>query len=147
LSLKRSDDASGPRTTVRGLCVWWLCQRRCAAIVASEANRCLSLSIARADGRLAESFRGERRPPLAFVNLLRADRHGSLLRIGPSRRGARPFPPSTRVLETMSTAKSTADVTPFLGQRLVSLDQFRGYTVAGMFLVNFLGRFNECPEI
>ena len=27
--------------------------------------------------------------------------------------------------------------------RIVSLDQFRGYTVAGMFLVNFIGRFKE----
>lgn len=32
-------------------------------------------------------------------------------------------------------------------QRLVSLDQFRGYTVAGMFLVNFLGGYAVCPEI
>lgn len=29
------------------------------------------------------------------------------------------------------------------GERIVSLDQFRGYTVAGMFLVNFIGRFKE----
>lgn len=31
--------------------------------------------------------------------------------------------------------------------RLQSLDQFRGYTVAGMFLVNFLGGFVVCPQI
>lgn len=31
--------------------------------------------------------------------------------------------------------------------RLVSLDQFRGYTVAGMFLVNFLGSYGICPRI
>jgi predicted acyltransferase len=31
--------------------------------------------------------------------------------------------------------------------RLVSLDQFRGYTVAGMFLVNFLGDYAAIPEI
>ncbi|QDT54577.1 hypothetical protein Pan44_26100 [Caulifigura coniformis] len=31
--------------------------------------------------------------------------------------------------------------------RIVSLDQFRGYTVAGMFLVNFLGAFLACPRI
>ena len=31
--------------------------------------------------------------------------------------------------------------------RLASLDQFRGYTVAGMFLVNFLGGFAACPYI
>lgn len=32
-------------------------------------------------------------------------------------------------------------------ERLRSLDQFRGYTVAGMFLVNFLGGFAVCPLI
>ncbi len=31
--------------------------------------------------------------------------------------------------------------------RIVSLDQFRGYTVAGMFLVNFVGGFPACPRI
>lgn len=31
--------------------------------------------------------------------------------------------------------------------RITSLDQFRGYTVAGMFLVNFLASFKACPEI
>jgi len=31
--------------------------------------------------------------------------------------------------------------------RLSSLDQFRGYTVAGMFLVNFLGSYWACPAI
>lgn len=31
--------------------------------------------------------------------------------------------------------------------RIQSLDQFRGYTVAGMFLVNFLGSFAACPVI
>ena len=33
------------------------------------------------------------------------------------------------------------------GERLVSLDQFRGYTVAGMFVVNWLGGFAVTPEI
>ena len=32
-------------------------------------------------------------------------------------------------------------------RRIVSLDQFRGYTVAGMFLVNFVGSFAVCPGI
>jgi len=32
-------------------------------------------------------------------------------------------------------------------KRLASLDQFRGYTVAGMFLVNFLGSFAACPTV
>jgi predicted acyltransferase len=31
--------------------------------------------------------------------------------------------------------------------RLASLDQFRGYTVAGMFLVNYLGDFLYCPFV
>src|SRR5689334_2050567 len=39
--------------------------------------------------------------------------------------------------------KSTANVTPALSQRIVSLDQFRGYTMAGMFLVNYLGAYDE----
>jgi hypothetical protein len=36
---------------------------------------------------------------------------------------------------------------PSSSNRLVSLDQFRGYTVAGMFLVNFLGSFAACPTV
>lgn len=43
----------------------------------------------------------------------------------------------------MSDATTTA---PPSG-RIVSLDQFRGYTVAGMFVVNFLGSFEACPRI
>src|SRR5687768_4408736 len=31
--------------------------------------------------------------------------------------------------------------------RLVSLDQFRGYTVLGMFVVNFVGGIKSVPEI
>jgi predicted acyltransferase len=31
--------------------------------------------------------------------------------------------------------------------RIVSLDQFRGYTVAGMFLVNFIGRFGGVHDV
>ena len=31
--------------------------------------------------------------------------------------------------------------------RLTSLDQFRGYTMFGMLLVNFLGGFAICPRI
>lgn len=33
------------------------------------------------------------------------------------------------------------------GQRIVSLDQFRGYTVAGMLFVNFVGGFAVIPEV
>lgn len=32
-------------------------------------------------------------------------------------------------------------------RRIVSLDQFRGYTVAGMLLVNFVGGFAACPRV
>ena len=32
-------------------------------------------------------------------------------------------------------------------KRIVSLDQFRGYTVAGMFLVNYMGFFILCPVV
>lgn len=32
------------------------------------------------------------------------------------------------------------------GQRLLSLDQFRGYTILGMLLVNFLGDYAVCPR-
>ncbi len=34
-----------------------------------------------------------------------------------------------------------------VSERLVSLDQFRGYTVAGMFLVNYFSHSNVCPQI
>lgn len=30
--------------------------------------------------------------------------------------------------------------------RLLSLDQFRGYTILGMLLVNFLGDYRICPR-
>ena len=36
---------------------------------------------------------------------------------------------------------------PLSPPRLQSLDQFRGYTVAGMWLVNFMGSFVVCPQI
>lgn len=36
---------------------------------------------------------------------------------------------------------------PKTQERLVSLDQFRGYTVAGMFLVNYFGSFAVCPKV
>src|SRR5271169_1146510 len=31
--------------------------------------------------------------------------------------------------------------------RIISMDQFRGYTVAGMFLVNFIGGLAAFPEV
>ena len=36
---------------------------------------------------------------------------------------------------------------PLNQPRLQSLDQFRGYTVAGMWLVNFMGGYAVCPQI
>lgn len=38
------------------------------------------------------------------------------------------------------------DSTPSSNQRILSLDQFRGYTIFGMILVNFLGSFSKIPE-
>jgi predicted acyltransferase len=37
--------------------------------------------------------------------------------------------------------------TPSRTERIVSLDQFRGYTVAGMLLVNFVGGFAACSQV
>src|SRR6516225_6654455 len=37
--------------------------------------------------------------------------------------------------------------TPSSAVRIVSMDQFRGYTVAGMFLVNFIGGLAAFPEV
>lgn len=44
----------------------------------------------------------------------------------------------------MKNNESSSD---FKLQRLRSLDQFRGYTIAGMFLVNFLGAFFAAPYL
>lgn len=47
-----------------------------------------------------------------------------------------------------SNAEPVASVKSSLpAGRIVSLDQFRGYTVVGMLLVNFLGSFAACPYI
>ncbi len=46
-----------------------------------------------------------------------------------------------------SVAGESPEVTPTTPPRLVSLDQFRGYTVVGMLLVNFLGSFAACPRV
>src|ERR1700733_9485612 len=37
--------------------------------------------------------------------------------------------------------------TPASSARIVSMDQFRGYTVAGMFVVNFVGGLAAFPEV
>lgn len=41
----------------------------------------------------------------------------------------------------------TSDAPAPKASRLVSLDQFRGYTVAGMFLVNFVGSYDASPPL
>ncbi|QDT91294.1 acyltransferase family protein [Gimesia algae] len=45
---------------------------------------------------------------------------------------------------TDTTTSTTAEK---FNKRIVSLDQFRGYTVAGMFLVNYMGFFVVCPIV
>ncbi len=45
---------------------------------------------------------------------------------------------STQKLESSATAKV---------ERLASLDQFRGYTVVGMLLVNYFGGYAVCPQV
>src|SRR5271155_4869687 len=47
----------------------------------------------------------------------------------------------------MSTAPKSASPAPVSGARIVSMDQFRGYTVAGMFIVNFVGGLAAFPEV
>ena len=37
--------------------------------------------------------------------------------------------------------------TPAPSRRIVSMDQFRGYTVAGMFVVNFLAGLHATPKL
>lgn len=43
--------------------------------------------------------------------------------------------------------REVPDVLKSPSKRLVSLDQFRGYTVLGMLLVNFIGGYAMCPKI
>ncbi len=46
----------------------------------------------------------------------------------------------------MNVAAGSTDKQPAT-DRLVSLDQFRGYTVAGMFLVNYFSHSDVCPQV
>jgi predicted acyltransferase len=46
-----------------------------------------------------------------------------------------------KLLKQFVTRKERMSTTPAIKPRLASLDQFRGYTVAGMFLVNFLAAY------
>lgn len=50
-------------------------------------------------------------------------------------------PPPTAPKRTPSTGVDAAAPAASSAARIVSLDQFRGYTVAGMFVVNFLGAY------
>jgi len=47
---------------------------------------------------------------------------------------------------TMRQVSSDNSV-PAKADRLASLDQFRGYTVVGMFLVNYFGGYAVCPQV
>ncbi len=47
---------------------------------------------------------------------------------------------TTQHVTPQSTARAKAD-------RLASLDQFRGYTVIGMLLVNYFGGYKVCPQV
>jgi len=51
-------------------------------------------------------------------------------------------PPAAKTPQP-AAEKSQPTAPSVAGQRIVSLDQFRGYTVAGMFVVNFLGAYKE----
>ncbi len=41
----------------------------------------------------------------------------------------------------------TEPIAPVKSERLASLDQFRGYTVVGMLLVNYFGGYAVCPQV
>lgn len=47
----------------------------------------------------------------------------------------------------MTAIASSVDSSAHPARRIVSLDQFRGYTVAGMFLVNFLAGYQAVPDV
>lgn len=46
-----------------------------------------------------------------------------------------------------TTTVQPSSPAPRTQTRIVSLDQFRGYTVVGMLLVNFLGGYDACPQV
>lgn len=48
---------------------------------------------------------------------------------------------------TVSTGSTSAIAEKTVGKRILSLDQFRGYTVVGMLLVNFLASFAVSPAV
>ena len=46
-----------------------------------------------------------------------------------------------------SQLHNSDSTTPIKAERLASLDQFRGYTVIGMLLVNYFGGYTVCPQV
>jgi predicted acyltransferase len=52
----------------------------------------------------------------------------------------------TSTQPTVSQPPASAG-TPSKQERLTSLDQFRGYTVVGMMLVNYFGGYRVCPQV
>ena len=46
-----------------------------------------------------------------------------------------------------SQLHNSDSTTPVKAERLASLDQFRGYTVIGMLLVNYFGGYTVCPQV
>ena len=55
--------------------------------------------------------------------------------------------PAADVAASLPARPGEISTTGTGARRISSLDQFRGYTVAGMLLVNFLGGFYACPAI
>ena len=51
-----------------------------------------------------------------------------------------------KMVNSMST-QQLASSAPARAERLASLDQFRGYTVVGMLLVNYFGGYAVCPQV
>ena len=46
-----------------------------------------------------------------------------------------------------SQLRQSETTAPVKTERLASLDQFRGYTVVGMLLVNYFGGYAVCPQV
>jgi predicted acyltransferase len=55
--------------------------------------------------------------------------------------------PGRKLVGIMSELRNSESASTTASPRLVSLDQFRGYTMLGMLLVNFCGGFDVCPQI
>lgn len=70
---------------------------------------------------------------------------------GPAEAGPRPLPPGVAEGRSEHQPPSSQPLTPghrpTTTARIDSLDQFRGYTVAGMILVNFVGGYAAVPAV